>query len=96
MDAIKWSRFSKNDWAAFAGAQKFTSGGNPFIAKIKVDGKLAIALLDAEGIEIVLSADDDQNGNSFMHEADVETLACLTTDMTSDELNRLGFSFMEV
>ena len=65
MNDIKIKRFSREDWYAYAGAEKFhTDGSDPFIyTQAFNDGKIeCTAIADAYGIQIFMcTASDDSD-----------------------------------
>lgn len=44
--------FTNFDWTAFCGAESFKNGDDPLSAEIMIDGLLALAVLDATGLQI--------------------------------------------
>ena len=59
----KIRRFKKEDWYAFAGAEKFSNGSEPFIYEVELnDGAVGVTIIaDANGIEIYMSGDPDND-----------------------------------
>ena len=85
-----WRRFDEMDCQAFAGAEPFENGDEPWIAEIEIDGEAALAIVDAACMSIVITHEGDgedecwaaRDGNGILG------LAARTSRL---ELERLGF-----
>jgi hypothetical protein len=51
----KWHEFDEVDWMGFGGAEPFPDGvGEPLMADLKVDDLDTIAILDANGVALMV------------------------------------------
>lgn len=56
-----WREFDELDWMGFAGAESFPDGvGEPLMADVKVDDLDTIALLDANGVGLMVLTPDGE------------------------------------
>lgn len=55
---VRFKPFSAGDWAGWAGASKFRSGDEPWIAAADVDGVEFILIAGGEGLSLVWLKDD--------------------------------------
>lgn len=54
-----WRRFDRSDWDGLAGATPFRDGSAPYVAdNLVIDGHAAVAVLDAEGLTLLVLDDD--------------------------------------
>ena len=62
-----YRRFTKVDWYAWAGAEKFMGGAEPFIYEREMnDGKVALTIIaDNRGIEIDLYSEEDGENTTY-------------------------------
>jgi hypothetical protein len=61
----KWTEFDATDWMAFSGAESFKHGVEPLVAYVKVDDLEGIAILDANGLNIMTLTDDGDEVSMF-------------------------------
>ena len=84
-----WRRFDELDVEAFAGAEPFENGDEPWIAEIEIDGKAALAIADATGVSIVITHEGDGEEESWTA-LDGNAILGLATRTSRVELERLG------
>ena len=54
-------RFTKTDWYSWAGAEKFSSGTDPWIYEQELEDQTTVtAIADATGIQIIMCCDDEE------------------------------------
>ena len=82
-----WRRFDEMDCEAFASAEPFVNGDEPWIAEIEIDGEAALGLVDAAGVSVLMSADTDESWTA----RDGNAILGLATRTSRVELERLGF-----
>lgn len=62
---LDWQDFGPQEWAAFAGAENFPGGAEPQWAELTVDGRPAMAIFDANGVELAWDVEGDAIALSF-------------------------------
>jgi hypothetical protein len=88
----EWRRFTQFDWYAYAGAESFENGDQPWIAEIDVDGESALAIVDRTGVQInVFPATDDDTDITYVA-SDFNTVLGFGTNTSRVELERVGFT----
>lgn len=87
--------FTSEDWFGLAGATSWGEGMPPLLGEIKVDGVDAIAVLDAEGLSIiVVNEEGGEVADVYCHDLHIvaRLVALLPAVTTLVELEASGFS----
>lgn len=88
---MKTQKFGREDWYAYAGAERFTDGSDPLIGECRVDGEEAIAVFDGEGVFVHLTGTEDRHWSKPSTRAQAWA-QLLEQDLKADALTALGFT----
>lgn len=91
-DAQGLRSFDKGDWSAFQGAESAPDGRAPMIGEVELDGRGALVIADARGIQIVTGGGDVWDRAERKYDSNVNIAGVLVALGLKDyQLKLLGF-----